>query len=77
MKKLLVLILCAALLSACSAEFNENRSKAIDMRQTLRVELFNKCLEKVPKAPTSMGKSDWSKIVGACDNAAYYQSARD
>ena len=45
-------------------------------RQKLRVELFNSCMERVPKAPLEMGESDWSRIVDACDKAAYYQSIR-
>lgn len=49
-------------------------SNAFD--QCVRAELFKICLGTVPKGPEVVNKSDWSKIVENCENAAQYQSVR-
>lgn len=49
-------------------------SQTID--QCVRAELFKTCLETVPKGPDIVNKSDWSKIVENCGDAAQYQSVR-
>jgi hypothetical protein len=45
--------------------------------QCLRREIFQQCLAALPKGPDRTGtSSDWDEVVGACENAAYYQSQR-
>jgi hypothetical protein len=55
---------------------DESRCYKVAQDQKLRQELFCNCLKSVPKSPEVMGKSDWSKIVSKCEDAAYYQSMR-
>lgn len=39
--------------------------------QGKRAELFFKCLEKVPKGPTTVEYNDWEEVVKQCDDSAY------
>lgn len=44
--------------------------------QELRAKIFKECLSAIPKGPERTVYNDWSEVVEACENAAYYQSLR-
>jgi hypothetical protein len=60
------------LLSAC--DYPPKPAPVVD--QCLRAELFKSCMAALPAGPQSTKYNDWDEVVGACDNASYYQSLR-
>jgi len=69
--KTILIILVAALLSAC----NVNQNVTV-VDQCLRREQFNECLKAVPTGPVVTGQSDWAEVVKQCSSQAYYASLR-
>lgn len=69
-----VTVIALLIFFGCNVRNDQKMVVAAD--QKLRHTLFCECLEKVPKSPETMGKSDWAKIVSNCDDYAYYSSMR-
>ena len=68
--KWILVVASAVIVSACS----EVRTFGPD--QCLRAEIFQQCLAAVPAGPQTTHYNDWSEVVQACSNTAYYQSLR-
>jgi hypothetical protein len=71
--KQIALVLVAFAFIGCS---NQTPRYTTACDQRLRQQLFCDCLKSIPKAPETMGKSDWSKVVEKCSDYAYYASFR-
>lgn len=44
--------------------------------QCLRRELFESCLDKIPKGPTHTTTNDWAEVVAECSDFALYACVR-
>lgn len=44
--------------------------------QTMRADLFQKCLAALPAGPVSTEYNDWSEVVDSCESSAFHQSRR-
>lgn len=70
-----VLIAVAVLiLSACG---DPTPMPKYDIDQCMRREIFQQCLQALPKGPEHVSNSnDWAEVVEACESAAHDQSFR-
>ena len=78
MKKILLLIVATALLSACEdARTPEWYASRATTDQCMRAVLFKECLTALPKGPESVTTSnDWDEVVDECDSTARRMSQR-
>lgn len=67
-----VILLALVVLAGCTPE----GAPVYGSDPETRNKIFERCLEKVPAGPQVTRYNDWAEVVGACDNAAYYQSKR-
>lgn len=75
--KAVTLVSVVSLLTACNPSPGSPASDWQWMTdQTLRADLFQKCLGALPAGPVSTHYNDWSEVVDSCENSAYYQSRR-
>lgn len=42
--------------------------------QTLRTEIFFRCLQSLPAGPVETKYNDWAEVVNECETAAYHQA---
>lgn len=46
----------------------------IQERKTLRIELFEKCMQLLPDDPQTTKYNDWAEVIEECGTQAYYMS---
>jgi hypothetical protein len=73
MRKLLITTI-AILIGGCGDA--DKQKHTTDPDQCLRADLFQACLKALPAGPNQTKYNDWDEVVGACAQAAYYQSLR-
>ena len=78
MKKILLLIVATALLSACederTPEWYDGRSTT---DQCMRTKLFKECMTLLPKGPEKVNiANDWDEVVNECNSVARRLSYR-
>lgn len=75
--KLALAVSSIGLLAACNPVPGAPASEWQWMNdQTLRSELFQKCMQILPAGPVKTHYNDWSEVVDSCEDSAYRQSRR-
>lgn len=75
--KFAAIVSCVGMLTACNPEPGTPASEYKWMPdQTLRAELFQKCMQILPAGPVKTHYNDWSEVVDSCEGSAYRQSQR-
>lgn len=66
-----------ALLSVALVGCEQRKFIPPEPDQCLRADLFQQCMQALPKGPERTHNSnDWDEVVGECSRAAYYHSLR-
>lgn len=66
-------VFLALALAACDVPEQEKSGPD----QCIRIELFDKCLSKLPAGPThTVASNDWDEVVEACQDSAYRMSLK-
>lgn len=75
--KLAAIVGAVSVLSACTPDAGTPASEWQWLNdQTMRADLFNKCLNALPAGPVSTQYNDWSEVVDSCEDSANRQSKR-